>query len=306
MPAFSTHYIFAKEMMPFLKEISDFELNEDSVYFATQGPDIFFFHRVFPWMPGKSLRKAGSLLHRAKPAEIIDAMREYEKISENPDLAKSYIYGFILHYALDRKCHPFVYSLQNKIVEKSPVTNPHTAHNTIELAMDSLLLHNRLGFDNPLLFNMGKTVSSDKNVIAETARLYEFIFPLVLNKNIGKAQIETALKDTKSVQNTLFDDKRIKRAIITPIEIIISPFTNNFKFTAMFKPKDLEKAKKYGNINNCEWISPYSNEIHNESFEQLFDLAKNEASAMISNYSKGDTGINITNNISFLTGVEVE
>ncbi len=304
MPAFSTHYIFAKEMMPFLKKTADFKLSEDSVYFGTQGPDIFFFHRVFPWMVGKSLRKIGSALHRAKPALIIDEMRNYAQNSQNQSVANSYIYGFILHYALDRECHPFVYSLQNKIVEKIPGTNPHTAHNTIEFAMDSLLLNQRMGIKNPLSFHMGRTISSNTEVISEIGRLYEYIIGAVLNKNIQRQQIETALRDTKSVQNMLYDHKRIKRALITPLEIIISPATNNFKFTAMFKPRDLEKAKKYANIENGKWRSPYSVEVRTESFEELFEHAKNDASQMICGYKNGCTGLQITDNISFLTGVE--
>ena len=137
MPAYSTHCIFAKEMMPFLRQNADFEINENAVLVGTQGPDIFFFHRIFPWMKGKSFRKIGSLLHRARPSDILDAMREYCSFSQNECIAKSYIYGFILHYALDRKCHPFVYSYQEKMIKNNPATNPHTAHNIIEHSMDA-------------------------------------------------------------------------------------------------------------------------------------------------------------------------
>lgn len=306
MPAFSTHYIFAKELMPKLKEFADFELNEEAVYFGTQGPDIFFFHRIFPWMPGKSLRKTGSSLHRAKPAEIIDAMDEFLKNSENPSIAKSYIYGFILHYALDRKCHPFVYSLQDKIVNQVPGTNPHTAHNKIELAMDSMMLNNHLGISNPLSFHMDKTIGNSKSVFREIGRLYEFVINKVLKYTVSSSQIETALKDFKYVQHILFDKTQIKRIIITPLEIAASPFTNNFKLTAMLKPKDLEKAKKYGNISKAKWKSPYSSTIQNESFEELFEAAKQDACNMIADFNKGCSGLKITNNLSFLTGVETE
>ena len=37
MPAFSTHYIFAKEMMENLKEFADFEINENAVLIGAQG-----------------------------------------------------------------------------------------------------------------------------------------------------------------------------------------------------------------------------------------------------------------------------
>ncbi|MCH5321943.1 MAG: hypothetical protein J1E36_09275, partial [Eubacterium sp.] len=87
MPAFSTHYIFAKELVPFLKETADFEVNEDAVFLGTQGPDIFFFHRILPWMNGKSLRKYGSMLHRSKPEILFENMRKYCEISNEPSIA---------------------------------------------------------------------------------------------------------------------------------------------------------------------------------------------------------------------------
>lgn len=88
MPAFASHYIFAKEMMPFLKKTADFEINENAVYLGTQGPDVLFFHRVLPWMPGKSIRKYGSMLHRAKPGDIFENMREYCKNVKNLSVAR--------------------------------------------------------------------------------------------------------------------------------------------------------------------------------------------------------------------------
>ena len=52
MPAFCTHYILASEEMSNLHRIaaeSGFKLCENAVYIGSQGPDIFFFHRTFPW-----------------------------------------------------------------------------------------------------------------------------------------------------------------------------------------------------------------------------------------------------------------
>ena len=104
MPAYCTHYIFACELLPALTEPAGFDLNRDAVMLGTQGPDVFFFHRIAPWMPGRSQRKIGSRLHRAKPGDILDAMAEYcTRCSTEKDIARSYDYGFILHYALERK-----------------------------------------------------------------------------------------------------------------------------------------------------------------------------------------------------------
>lgn len=306
MPSFSSHYIFAKEMIPFLNNTADFKINEEAVLFGAQGPDIFFFHRTFPWMIGKSLRKCGSKLHRAKPAVLLENMRKYCKISKKPEIAKSYIYGFLLHYALDRNCHPYVYFYQNKITSKNKLTNPHTAHNIIEFSMDTYLLSKRLSIMNPSKFNTAYTVGSNPAVIAEIGMLLEYVIPRTIGQKVSSKQAETALKDLKEIQKMSFDPIGYKKILLTPLEIIAAPISGNFKFTAMMRPKDLEKAKKYGNICNDKWQSPYSSEIRSESFEQLFEFSKTDAIQMLTKFIKGTDCREITENKSFLTGVEVK
>lgn len=306
MPAFSTHYIFAKELLPFLKETADFEINEDAVLLGAQGPDIFFFHRIFPWMAGKSLMKYGSMIHRSKPEILFENMREYCKISYYPDIAKSYAYGFILHYSLDRNCHPYVYFLQNEITRAHRLTNPHTAHNTIEFSLDSFLLYKHLGIDEPFKFDTASTITNDKTVIAETGRLLEYVVPKTIGKQISAKQGETAIRDTKHIQSLTLDKKGYKRNLLSVLETVCAPFSRNFKFTAMIRPRDLEKTKKYANIENRKWKSPYSNDIRNECFEELFELSKADAKRMIISFQQNKSCKEITENKSFLTGVEAE
>lgn len=307
MPSYSTHCIFARELLPQLYTSVDFDLNEDALMVGTQGPDIFFFHRVFPWMPGKSKRKIGSQLHRAKPTDILENMRTYcNKISKNSDIAKSYAYGFILHYALDRKCHPFVYSYQNKITDEKPLTNPHTAHNTIEFSMDTYLLNKRYGIAEPALFDTACTVCEDEKVLAEIGKLYAYVVPRVLDIEMDEITAATAVKDMKRVQAATFDATGLKRKFLYAAETVIAPFSKNYKFSAMLRPRDLEKAKKYGNIDNSNWQSPFDNSHHNESFEDLFEIAKLDAKKLTADFSNGADLYKATKNLSFLTGVEVK
>lgn len=307
MPSYSTHCIFARELLPKLYTFVDFDLNEEALMAGTQGPDIFFFHRVFPWMPGKPMRKIGSLLHRAKPADILENMRSYcNTVSNQKDIARSYIYGFIMHYALDRLCHPYVYSLQNKITEESPLTNPHTAHNTIEFSMDSYLLNKRYGIAEPALFDTACTVCEDEKVLKEIGELYQYVVPRVLDIQIDENTAATAIKDMKRVQSATFDATGIKRKFFYIAETIAAPFSKNYKFSAMLRPRDLEKAKKYGNIDNSNWQSPFDGSYHNESFEDLFEIAKIDAERLIAEFSDGTDLYKATNNLSFLTGVEVK
>lgn len=306
MPAYSTHYIFAKELKEEIENCVEFKLNNAALFIGTQGPDIFFDHRILPWMIGKSMRKVGSLLHRAKPSDILDKMREYINLSESKDIAKSYAAGFILHYALDRSCHPYVYALQNKMVEKYPHLNSHTAHNTIEFSMDTYLLTKRLKAENAYLFDTEGTIIFNEAELDELAKMISYVTSNVTNKKVTPSDVKTAIKDMKYIQKLTTDKSGKKENLVKIIDCIAAPFLNNFKFSALMRPKDLENAKKYGNIERKTWTSPYNKLKRNDSFEDLFEFAKFDAIDMINKFFAGEDTYKITQNKSFLTGVEVK
>ncbi|MDE5670182.1 MAG: zinc dependent phospholipase C family protein, partial [Eubacterium sp.] len=241
MPAFSTHYIFAEEMMDRLKEIADFKINENAVFIGAQGPDIFFFHRVFPWQKGKPLRKLGSSLHREKPGILLNKLFNYCHTSKS-SIAKSYAFGFILHYALDRSCHPYVYYLQNKITQRQPEFNPHSAHNIIELSLDSLMLSLHLNIEKPALFETEQTIRIKENELEEISDEIAYL------ADISSKDARTAILDMKYMQRLLLDKNEKKKAITARLEKMASPFTKNFLLSSYFRTDDLEKAKKYANI----------------------------------------------------------
>ncbi len=308
MPAFSTHYIFANEMIDTLKQKADFKLNENAVLVGAQGPDIFFFHRVFPWQSGKSLRKVGSIMHREKFGDMIDAFCNYcSSLNDSLDIsvAKSYMYGFILHYALDRNCHPYIFKIQDEITKLHKDENPHSVHNTIEFSFDSLLIKEKLGFENPLSFNTAETLNYtvyEKQQMAKALASFNKVIPAKFNA----IQIETAIDDLKYAQHMMNSVTTNEFKTICFLERAVSPFTKNFKVSSMFRTNDLENAEKYVNINNDNWISPYESKNRNESFFDLYELSKTDAEKMIDAFNNGLSGEEITHNLSFLTGVEVK
>ena len=92
-------------------------------------------------------------------------------------------------------------------------------------------------------------------------------------------------------------------------ETVFAPIIKHYKFSSAIRPKDLEKSKKYGNINNGPWYSPYEpDRERNESFLDLFNISIADAENLILGFRdmlRGRTnGREVTHNISFLTGIE--
>lgn len=306
MPAFVTHDIFAKEMIPFIKKASVIDVNDNAVSVGAQGPDIFFFHRVFPWLIGKTLRKCGSALHRSSPAKLFDTMEQYCKIAPDQSVAVSYAYGFICHYALDRNCHPYVYFLQNKMSGGTKAVNPHTAHNTVEFAMDSYILSEHKGVTEPEKFRSDTVFALSENEKTEIGNMLSYTLNKVINKTISPKQCVTAIDDTLYTQRACYDPGGIKKSILSVLDIITAPLSNNFKLSAMLRPKDLEKAKKYANIEHNKWSSPFAKGTRRESFDDLYEMSLSDAKNMITAFIKGENGEAFTGNKSFLTGVEIQ
>lgn len=296
-------------MAEFLKNNADFNYNHEAVLIGTQGPDIFFFHHLLNRLKAKS--KVGTSLHRAKPAEIIEAFADYCKISNNIDIAKSYMYGFILHYALDRNCHPFVYSLQERITNKNKALHHSSIHNEIESAMDTYMLNKRMSIKNPTDFDGASKLTDDTNVLKEISNVLSFIVPQVTGLNLDENDTIRAVEDSRKFQRLFRDSSGNFKSFCNITETALSPIISNFKISSLIKPKDLEKAKKYGNIKNKVWKSPYDkNHSSQMSFEDLFDYAKFDAQKLIKDFDKLCkgclNGYEVTNNISFLTGIEVK
>lgn len=154
MPAFSTHYAFAVEMKEFIEQNCNFQLDTNALMIGTQGPDIFFFHRAIPLlMYGKSYRKTGSAMHRSKPSDVFECAAKYISKSKEKEIALSYFYGYILHYALDRNCHPYIFCYQKKMQEKMPQIHHSSIHNMIELGLDAYIIKNVLGYSQTEKFH---------------------------------------------------------------------------------------------------------------------------------------------------------
>lgn len=306
MPAFSAHYIFAKELADKLSADSGFKININAVYIGAQGPDIFFFHRVFPWLKGKALRSAGSAFHRAKFGDVLDIFRTYCKNSANPEIAKSYAYGFIMHYALDRNCHPFIYYLQNRITKKNSKLNPNSVHNTIEAALDSLLLNKHMDIDNPKAFDASYAFSCTETEKEEIAAMLSNASRIILPLDFTKEDVKTAIEDTEYTQHLLADKNGRRKAFIEKAEVLAFPFTKNFRISSFLRTDDLENAEKYVNIENRRWKSPFESGYRTESFYDLYAQSKKDALKMITAFENGLSGEEITHNLSFLTGVKVK
>ena len=310
MPAFATHYIFLDELKDELIKKADFEFDIKVGGIGCQGPDIFLFHRLWPmYTIYKSLNSVSGALHRCKNEKILEAFRDCLNLTDNRDIAKSYIYAFILHYALDRNCHPYVYARQNEMTAADSTMHPLTAHNIIEHAVDTYLLDTRLGIYPPCDFDSKSTFSDSELVYNEIARIINYTINMACSREVPQSEVIRAITDTATGQGSLRDTDGGATKLAHRVEAILKPIAKNFKLSASIKPKDLELARDCANIDKRPWTSPFDHSTHNDSFDELFEKSKADALELIDGFEalcRGEkTAYEVTGNISFLTGTEV-
>lgn len=120
MPETYAHYAFGREV---LKKV-DFSLKEiilrniDLYNIGLHGPDIFFYYKPFS---KNKISDLGHEQHSQISSFFFNKARNTINQSENKEAAISYISGFICHFMLDSKCHPYINRLVNNLVSHSDV-----------------------------------------------------------------------------------------------------------------------------------------------------------------------------------------
>lgn len=314
MPAFSTHYLFAKDMMPEIRRLFPFEsLNEDAVFYGTQGPDFLFFHRILPTMPGKSLNYVGSAVHKSDPAALFEAMADYIAVNVRCDkeTAYSYFCGFILHYALDRAVHPFVYWAVDEIKknERSRV-HPFIVHNRIEFNMDMHFLREKENVTDARKYGTKRLLSGDEKLINEIATASAFAFSAVCPGKIYSAnKFAQAFLDFRCMQGLINDYRAWKIPLIKAIQFPLKPLIGP-GLTAMMLLEKPDEKFDYMNKNKASWSYPGSENYSEKSVFELFEEAKAEASEMLAGFAKCIAGEAdpraVFGKRSFLTGMDFD
>lgn len=146
MPAIITHHIFGEESAKELPA-SIFPDKEHKLAFllGNQGPDPFFF-RFFGLPKSIAASQAlGPRMHDEYIAETFQALRDAVLAlpKEDQSLGRAFALGMLSHYALDRVAHPYVYGLQNEIIEKNAAEMSDASsevHAVIESQLDSWML----------------------------------------------------------------------------------------------------------------------------------------------------------------------
>ncbi len=296
MPAMITHYLLGRRMIP-LSGIPPIR-RQDAFLLGTQGPDILYFFRAYPWLVGKAGLPIGNALHDVSPSELFTAIRFVlsEATADEKKILESYILGFICHYAADRRIHPFVCYFQEELQKQDPTfaqtMNPY--HYRMESALDAeLLRHDRGEYVSafPLVTVVPKR---DRLLEAAIARFYHRLIKEMLELDIPEKQLRHLVGDMRHSMRLMTDRTELKGKALRFWErtrksgAVLSP---------LLRTKEIE-GYDYANTEHRMWIK-HDDVVSRQDFFEICDEVVEDAVVLMNEFMQGIGGADLTDGIDF-------
>ncbi len=265
MPAYLTHYIFADKNT---KKDAEYR---NIILLGSQGSDPFFYYGYKIFGSRKLTnenREFGTNIHHIDLTDFFEFMINRINKSNNEEKAvlKAYITGFIMHYCVDRNCHPYVFYRSGFACNKDESKKYAYIHSLFESRIDSLFMKKK-GYRkiDPSLATKAKT----KCLKIISLAYYDFAREVMKNPSVFPLSFVYAVKDMETANHLLHSKTGTKKKF----------FEKHFKYSllnSMSTPKSVNDDSEvdYLNLKHAKWIHPVTGEPSNKSFLDLIENAK--------------------------------
>ena len=268
MPSTITHAYMAHDIYNKLDATIKNKINLVDYISYSQGPDIFFFYRIFiPFGKFLHIQKFGGVVHRQKVNELFIYLTE--KIKKTQDINQFiFLCGLLTHYLGDTICHPLVnykdYQINQALGKKKDY------HFIIELYMDNYILWKK-GYNYKKFPGYKFALNAKKNKKVESL-LNQAFYQVYGEKNIGKIYYQS-LKEMKLFFHILrYDPYKIKRYFYNFLYIFSWYVYRDFRFLSYNFDLSKEENNLYLNLNHKEWFNVRKKDNKSvKSFIELYD-----------------------------------
>ena len=287
MPSFLTHYILGNQAVNKLdnnlrKIIKD---NYYAFSVGTNGPDVFFYNNCLPWHDSnqsKVVANYGSINHRYNINKFFKEFIE----NANDSISKSFVSGYLCHWAMDKVCHPFVYYN----TEGSDLSLPY--HKEFESTIDHFILNDIMGISIRDIKPYSLLKYDNESLKSIYKVLYK-PFKEVYNIDLKENDVYDSCIHIYKAQKLLYDPYGIKKKVIRLLENNI--LNKPFEYSCMIIPHKFNNSLDITNEKHNTWHHPYTNKPSNESFMDLYNTSLNTALSILNlydSYLNGESTIN--------------
>ncbi len=282
MPAIITHYTFAKEVM-----VGPSRPYKEALFLGAQGPDPFFFYGQLPWrkrLGATDINAFGVKIHHMDITDLYESLLKHAAVSQDQALLYSYIEGLFIHYALDRNCHPYVFSKAGFSSDPKFAKVYSASHILLETYLD-LILGKRKG---TFTYHAERYLRIPKDQLEKISALWnEANVEILQAPSVEAKSFMLSQKDYKTILHFVNSPHALKRWLIGAfIGKVSSPYAMNYPSII---PSDLRNLD-YLNENHGEWPDPVSGGKRNESFLDLWNAAQRDYISVLPLMAKARLG----------------
>lgn len=243
MANYTSHAIMANEVYKHLKDINKIEINKDYLNFFSMGQD-------FTFTDSNLFDETHNLYSKAFFINTIKYIKE-NKIYEN-EVIMSYLYGHIVHYALDTIIHPYVYY----ITDNMEINGIITPHNVVECYVDKYMLsNNKFSFDY-----LNNNLLDDIEI-----------------KNIINYTYDKTYKTNKKISSYY---KYTQKIVIIINKLIQLAYKKENLFSKLKSKYNIE-YNNFINKNHDEWVNPLTGLNCNDSIDDIINKSISKSLEMI-------------------------
>lgn len=283
MPAIITHDLFAKDVYGELFESIGGSRDEAEAFLlGGQGPDPLFFVgadvRYQPW------RTLGSTLHRARPSELLLALKRAVATlpATERSVGRAYTLGFVCHYALDRAVHPLVFGQERALtaagVDGLTAADHSEVHAVIEADLDGCALAAKRG-ETVASFNPARAILKGSDaMLSTTSRLYARAVREAFGMEVPDNLFRAAVRANRAAQRLLYSPTGLKRRALGALERTVRPHS---MLAALSHRAEAGEQTPFANEERAPWEDPFTGQTRTEGFWDLYELARADALAAI-------------------------
>lgn len=280
MPGFTTHCLFglnACKKLPKSPLKRMIQKNHAAFNLGLQGPDLFFY-----FLPSYVIHanNIGAVAHTELTGKFLRHLTDSRKLFSNPteqQIADAYIAGFLGHYTLDTRCHPFIYWKTGfRVLEKNPDKKKsgryHGRHVSLEVDIDTALLQyykHRL----PSSFRQHSTILLNRLQLCTIASILYYVYQKTYPQlGIRYTTMRAAIRSMQLGIKWLHDPSGKKKFWLSRVEKLFL----GYPLLSSLVPSDtLAGCSDPLNAKHCSWHNPWDeSKVSTDSFLDLMEQAE--------------------------------
>lgn len=256
---------------------------------GAQGPDLFFYYKVYPWQNAGDIERFANTIHSSKTTEFFmnaantikqninhDPMGFFKAAHYDTDLHRQFAYmaGFLTHYALDTSGHPYIFY-------HSGIDSGHN-HKYLECIIDTLIMD----IYDAKKIKLHKTGQAINLSTLDRLVVSDFLSKVIYdtyNEKVDPDVVNRAIKDMSVVMKTMYDPRALKRGAFSVIDRVSK---SKGKIVTATYPAKLDSKIDYLNLQHNTWCHPLDETLtYNKSFLECFKEAIDYSNMLISGFT---------------------